>query len=124
MTFLPFGSIGMNGDFDRVKEFQIFKGGRCSLDSGCNVGCRQGGCWRAVAMDLLLLMMLLLLLTTTEEADNDDNREDLDLSKSVDNSKEGIRKGKGDMCIKEWKRMMVGTKKGAADGKSKPKFDD
>lgn len=52
MTFFPSGSIGINGVFDRVKEFQILRGGRRELLSGWRVGCRHGGCRRAVAMDL------------------------------------------------------------------------
>lgn len=42
----------MNGFLDRVNEFQIFRGGKRALASGYSVGCRHGGCWRAVAIDL------------------------------------------------------------------------
>ena len=42
----------MKSDFDRVREFHTLSGGRLALDSGCNAGCRHGGCWRAAVMDL------------------------------------------------------------------------
>lgn len=34
----------MKGVLDLVNEFQTFKGG--SFASGCEGGCRHGGCWR------------------------------------------------------------------------------
>lgn len=42
----------MNGVLDRVNEFQIFRGGKRDLAWGYSVGCRHGGCWRAVAIGL------------------------------------------------------------------------
>lgn len=41
-----FQSIGMNGVFDWVKEFHIFKGGK-SASLGAD-GCCHGGCCRVV----------------------------------------------------------------------------